>query len=397
MLTGPNDEDDEDASDQPTRGHTSSRSPGVSPTDTRSNPFGAFAQSRWGESSFFNTSSHTPYENANGTFAQMESLKTYSPPPLLVAPDAEASGSGGSESPMEFDTADELRSPLRFLPSHLQTAASRRKGKGKLDEVDIGPISRPALPPIPHEVDEPSSTVNDNSNLSRKPIRAALWATLKAEHSPLEHEMQSEARLQRFIHSHPSNSPLTPRINKSTRGRFPEMADNDDDDDLPRPSYRGRSSWTGMRMSSDTDSDEDGDPVIGSFAADMEIDRAPSMSSGCSSAVWPSGNVSDSGKMTPGSGSGSGPSSGPPAATHLANGTGQPTPPLQNGPWGPRPARMSFGNGNGNMSSPGSGLALPGAFGTLGFGGGATPLGSPTLERLEVSLMPVAGRGTANA
>jgi hypothetical protein len=108
--------------------------------------------------------------------------------------------------------------------------------------------------------------------------------------------------------------------------------------------------------------------------------------------MWPSGNVSDSGKMTPGSGSrsGSGTLANPPQGpTHgqgsgsaSGSGTGVPTPPPQNGPWGSRPARMSFGNNM--MSSPGTGLALPGAFGSLAMGG-CTPLGSPTLERLEVS------------
>ena len=159
------------------------------------------------------------------------------------------------------------------------------------------------------------------------------------------------------------------------------MADNEDDNDLParRPSYRDRTSWTNMRMDSDSDSDDDADgsePVNAAFAAGMDLDRPMSSSS---SALWP-GTGSESGKMTPGS--------GPLAIAGSRNGSGSgsgsggvPTPPTQSGAWGSRPARMSFSNQM--MSSPGSGLALPGAFGSLGMGGG-TPLGSPTLERLEV-------------
>jgi hypothetical protein len=129
-------------------------------------------------------------------------------------------------------------------------------------------------------------------------------------------------------------------------------------------------------MDSDSDSDDEGDigePVNAAFAAGMDLDRP--MSSSMSSTAWPSGNASESGKMTPGSGSGSGPSS----LAGQGHGTGVPTPPAQNGSWG-RPARMSFSN---MVSSPGTGLALPGAFGSLAMGG-ITPLGSPTLERLEV-------------
>jgi len=291
---------------------------------------------------------------------------------------------------MDLENPDETRSPLRFLPSHLQIAASRRKGKGKLEDTEGPGPSRPGAPIVLNEMDEPG--------LGRKPLPAALLATLMSEASPQEHEMHSEAQLQRLLHSRPS--PLTPRVSKSSRGRFPEMADNDDEDDVPRPSYRGRSSWTGMRMNDDTDSDEDPDqePVNGAFAADMDLDRAPSMSSASSSAFWPSGNVSDSEKVGPSSRPGSGPTHGPPGSLNLSvngNGSGQPTPPPQSGPWAHRSARMSFNNGN--LSSPGGGLALPGAFGTLGFGGGGTPLASPTLERLEVnSYLAESGRKVAD-
>ena len=53
--------------------------------------------------------------------------------------------------------------------------------------------------------------------------------------------------------------------------------------------------------------------------------------------------------------------------------------------WPKSSARMSFGAaGAGMVPSPGTGLALPSAFGGLGMGTG-TPLASPTIERLDVS------------
>jgi hypothetical protein len=358
-----------------------SRSPNVSPTNTRSqsNPFGSGGQSRWGsrDSSMFSASpTGQPSSYRPNAPPSMQALTTNSPPSMSVSGDMDQE-SGEGESMMELTDPEDLRSPLRFLPSHLDTSASRRKGKGKM--VDTDPISpAPAQPTAPHA----QTTIPGGlAAFNRKPLPATLLATLISETAPQEHEMQSEARMQRFMHSHASRLPFTPRASKSTRGRFPEMADNEDDNDLParRPSYRDRTSWTNMRMDSDSDSDDDADgsePVNAAFAAGMDLDRPMSSSS---SALWPS-NGSESGKMTPGSGalavagsrngSGSGSGSG-----------GVPTPPTQSGAWGSRPARMSFSNQM--MSSPGSGLALPGAFGSLGMGGG-TPLGSPTLERLEV-------------
>lgn len=369
-------------------GPAQSRLSEVSPTDTRSHPF-AFGQpaARWGgPSSLFasapTSSSSSP--NARTQAGQLgapeiESLRTS--PAIITPSEMGHPGSGETGSPMEMELGEEQRSPLRFLPSHLQTSASRRKGKGKMEDPDpAGPtIGRPGSTP------HPEGEQSGPTPFAKKPLPASLVATLISEHAPLEHEIQSEARLQRFIHSHPARPPLTPRMSKSTRGRFPEMADDDDDDDtFGRPSWRGRQ-WVGMRSDSDSDTDDEGEPVNSAFAAGMDLDRPMSMSSSSSSAVWPSGNVSESGKMTPGSGSGSGPSGQAPAFGHAsASGVRHPTPPHAGAAFGgaPRPARMSFGAGM--VSSPGTGFQLPGAFGGLGMGGGGTPLGSPTVERLEV-------------
>lgn len=370
---------------------------GVSPTDTRSNPFGfGQATSRWDPSgSIFNTSldaaafAHSTSVQGGTPPLGILDLKNRTPPRLNISSEFDDGSQRDSQSPFDMDMGEEARSPLRFLPSHLQTSASRRKGKGKMDDPDTlgGPITGPAGS-TPH----PEGEAPPPKPFNRKPLPANLVATLISENAPLEHEIQSEARLQRFIHSHPPRLPLTPRISKSTRGRFPEMADNDDDDeDDRRPSWRGRQ-WMGMRSDSDSDSDDDGEPVNSAFAAGMDLDRPVSMSSS-SSTAWPSGNVSESGKMTPG-GSGSGPA-GPSAgaatmAESLGGGSGQPTPPPGNTTWGgaQRPSRLSFGAGM--IPSPGTGFQLPGAFGGLGMGGGSTPLGSPTIERLEVSQSQIA-------
>lgn len=82
-----------------------------------------------------------------------------------------------------------------------------------------------------------------------RPIPGSLLATLISESAPLEHEMRSEARLQRLISSHPSALPLalTPRqrrMSRMARGRFPESVDEDDDDDGPAPGARWRDSDT---------------------------------------------------------------------------------------------------------------------------------------------------------
>ena len=357
-----------------------SRSPHTSPTNTRSNPFGpGQGQSRWGTSSMFGVSPNGQSSLRPGP-PSMQSLTTNSPPSSMA--DLEGDN-GDSDNMMDMADPEDLRSPLRFLPSHLDTSASRRKGKGKSADYEAAPAPKTLLPP--HGETIPGGL----AAFHRKPLPATLLATLISETDPQEHEMQSEARMQRFMHSHASRLPFTPRASKSTRGRFPEMADNEDEDMPPRrPSYRDRTSWTNMRMDSDSDSDDEGDigePVNAAFAAGMDLDRP--MSSSMSSTAWPSGNVSESGKMTPGSGSGSGPSSL--AGQGNGPGTSVPTPPAQNGPWG-RPARMSFSN---MVSSPGTGLALPGAFGSLAMGG-ITPLGSPTLERLEVSLFVIAWNTT---
>jgi len=379
-MNGNRDDTDDELESAMGRVQGGSRSPNVSPTNSRSqsNPFGSGGQSRWGsrDSSMFSASPTGQPSYRPNAPPSMQSLTTNSPPSMSVSGDMDQE-SGEGESMMELTDPEDLRSPLRFLPSHLDTSASRRKGKGKMVEID--PVS-PA-PAQPAATQPQTSTPGGLAAFNRKPLPATLLATLISETAPQEHEMQSEARMQRFMHSHASRLPFTPRASKSTRGRFPEMADNEDDNDLParRPSYRDRTSWTNMRMDSDSDSDDDADgsePVNAAFAAGMDLDRPMSSSS---SALWP-GNGSESGKMTPGS--------GPLAIAGSRNGSGSgsgsggvPTPPTQSGAWGSRPARMSFSNQM--MSSPGSGLALPGAFGSLGMGGG-TPLGSPTLERLEV-------------
>lgn len=229
------------------------------------------------------------------------------------------------------------QSPPRWLPGHLQ------RRRGKLQNEEIGPgLHRPPF--------------------TGRPLPAPLLATLISETTPHEHEIQSEARLQRLISSHPRAVPFTPRTSRSSRGRFPETAgDDDDEDDFPsRRAIWAARAWT-RRDSSDSDSDdmpEDApEPVNSAFAAGMDMDRVGSSSE--------SGYPEGSGKSTPGS-----------------NPVASVTTPQ--GPLGwekSRPPRMSFSAGL--APSPG-GFGLPSAFGGLGMGTG-TPLGSPTIERLEVS------------
>ena len=305
----------------------------------------------------------------------IEMLSTTTPPiPSAGRLDSEGSGSA---SPMELEGGEVLdaRLPLRWMPQHLQPTATRRKGKGRAEDFD--------------DIVEPSRTSGQRPfhgpPLSGRPLPASLLATLVSESSPLEHEMRSEARLQRLLSSHPSALPLTPRAPRSSRGRFPEMVGGDDDDDdemsFRRPSW-ARHSWA-RRGSSDSDSDEmpedpPTEPVNAAFAAGMDMDRAGSSSS----SVIMGTAVSESGKSTPAS------QAQPAALPQIQEGQ---TPPPSNGPWPGAlrggTTRMSFSSaGAGMVPSPGSGTGLPSAFGGLGMGGAGTPLASPTIERLEVSI-----------
>jgi hypothetical protein len=104
-----------------------------------------------------------------------------------------------------------------------------------------------------------------------------------------------------------------------------------------------------------------GEPVNTAFAAGMDMERIASAS-----------EQEGSGKSTPGAGSGSG--SVPPNGATTPAGANM-------GVDRTRPPRMSFSGGL--IASPGAGFGLPSAFGGLGMGGG-TPIGSPTIERLDV-------------
>ncbi|TXT16052.1 hypothetical protein VHUM_00555 [Vanrija humicola] len=256
---------------------------------------------------------------------------------------------------LKTSNSPEMSSPPKWLPGHLQ----RRRTIGGKSNVLSG------------EDDAESSTSGTKSRFPGRPLHGALLATLISESAPLEHEMRSEARLQRLITSHPSALPLTPRQRRNTRhsrGRFPEMVggDDDDDDDIPRRRLSLGARW--LAASSDSDSDDmmDEEPswptpsaaagvVNSAFASVMDLDRPAS--SGSSSA-WP--GRSDSGKSTPA---------------------------------GMRAGSVAPGLNAVVGPSPGMGLQLPTAFGGLamgGGGGGGTPLGSPTAEKTELGASPSA-------
>ena len=319
---------------------------------------------RWGATPFLasiqRTSSAPPLD--------MEALSTQTPPIPGDSEDIRTTRSSSSSSLLDMDMheAEAARSPLRWVPSHLQTHSARRKGKSRMNDLDR------ASPPPPAGI--------ESSVFSGKPIPAPLLATLISESSPLEHEMRSEARLQRLIASHPRALPFTPRASRSTRGRFPETADDDDEDDMMgfhSATWR-HASFTNRRRGSDSNSDSDDmpmedaqtEPVNAAFAAGMDMDR-PGSSSSSASAMTTTGGVNSR------SGSGSGP-----ATTH------QPTPPSSNAPWS-KSMRISIGSsGTGLIPSPGVPTGLPFAFGGLGVCG--TPQASPTVERLEVSILCLA-------
>lgn len=326
--------------------------PALSPTRQMSNNPFAPNQLRlppqWGPSGF-------PFRQDRQNSASrlsFEGLSTSTPPNMHT--DTMEDQPGLDEADME-DQPPRPGPPLRWMPSHLQTASARRKGKARMDD---NLISDPTPQP---EIHKPPFT--------GRPLPASLVATLISESAPGDHEIQSEARLQRLISSHPRALPFTPRAPRSSRGRFPEtVGDDDDDDDFPnRRAIWAARAWTRRDSSSDSDSDDipmdepAPEPVNSAFAAGMDM--------GMNSANdWPGGGMSESGKSTPG----------------MMGSSGYPTPPSNGQPWDrSRAARMSFSMA-GLVPSPGTGFGLPNAFGGLGMGTG-TPLGSPTVEKLEVS------------
>lgn len=349
---------------------------------TNSNPFATDTMQptpRWSA-----TSTSTPFltnslirRTSSAPPLELESLSTHTPPIPTSGP--------VMEDALEEDLEMDMESPVKtnhriWLPPHLQSDSARRKGKSKVDEGAMDSNSTIHPPPF-----------------TGRPLHASLLATLISESSPLEHEMRSEARLQRLLSSHPSALPLTPRAPRTNRGRFPETAGDDDDDDDAFGARWNSRAWMGRSRggsSSDSDSDdvqmEEGE-VNSAFVAGMEMDRPGSQSSsyGMFGALVQSGN-----------GSGSGSNSRSDSAGHV-----QPTPPIGTPGVGlgigatPSTAtaahwtasrqgpRMSFSQaGAGMVPSPGTGGGLPSAFGGLFMGnGGNTPLGSPTIERLEVN------------
>ncbi|WWC85823.1 uncharacterized protein L201_000690 [Kwoniella dendrophila CBS 6074] len=355
-----------------------------------------------------------------------ENLKT-STPPITAVPQLPTWET--DENPMTMDMAyndDHTKngssstaankSTLQWTPSHSRSNSSDlRKGKAKMDESKE------------EEVDMNISSSPIKSRLSGlpfsgKPLPNALLQTLASEHRPLDHEIQSEAKLQRYLLSHPQKLPLTPKAPKGSRGRFPDqVGGDDDDDDVPNIAGRRSISWTTTRRSrnwmdrarfdddSDTDSDDNNEdeemltntynssnrgipsggngkeePVNSAFAAGMDMDRPTSSSS--SSTYLGSGNSISLNNSNP-----------------ISESSGKSTPPhllreqqYSNNAFPPnfansRSARLSFSsNNNGQGMVPSPGFGLPSAFGGLGMGGNGigTPLGSPTIERSELGASP---------
>lgn len=212
--------------------------------------------------------------------------------------------------------------------------------------------------------------------LHGRPIPGSLLATLISESSPLEHEMRSEARLQRLISSHPSAIPLTltprqRRMSRMARGRFPESVD-DDDDDGPAP--------LGARWRADSDTDSDsmmdeewpapanGSAVNSAFASVMDIDRPASNGS------WPR---SDSGKSTPSTNATSSGPKGTPQAQRLD--------PAWKGRIGQSPGASTLITSFGNVGFAAAGNGNGNGNGGMVASGRDTPLGSPTVEKSELA------------
>ncbi|OCF31196.1 hypothetical protein I316_07164 [Kwoniella heveanensis BCC8398] len=351
-----------------------------------------------------------------------EDLKTSTPPiPQAAQLEDDPEEDSIMDTEGDGDQGGGAKSPLKWAPSHLQSStASRRKGKARMDDLDLSPPQ--------------TATTIHVAPFSGRPLPSALMQTIASEQAPLDHEMQSEARLQRFLLSHPQKLPLTPRAPKGSRGRFPDQVGGDDDDEDEFPIHLGagrrtsswtRRNWMDRARMDDSDSDSDDvledigpggvEPVNSAFAAGMDMDRPGSSSS---SGMWMSANRSDSGKSTPGrteNPDGSTTSSGPSQQQQTQQRQQQqqqqsiinpfPTPPSgSSAVWpnaaptsGPgsalRSTRLSFSSaGAGLVPSPGN-FGLPSAFGTLGMGGIGTPVGSPTVERLELGASPGAGPG----
>ncbi|WVW81809.1 hypothetical protein I302_103806 [Kwoniella bestiolae CBS 10118] len=361
-----------------------------------------------------------------------EDLKT-STPPITAAP--HLPDDSGMMMDMEDDSVpsedtEGEQSTLQWMPSHLkaQSSSNLRKGKGKMDDTQNGmDLLSPTHTPISAR----------GQVFTGKPLPNALLKTLASEERPLDQEIESEAKLQKFLLSHPTKLPLTPKTSASgntkyrnSRGRFPDQVGGDDDeledDSLFSTALANRrsTSWTTTlsrrsrnwmdraRFDDDTDTESDEEeedeevltntsnpngnkgkeePVNSAFAAGMDMDR-PGSSSSSSLNMWTgTGSISNSGKSTP-------PHQAPLAGVGIGMGNPFPTPPSTNNSFPPnftntnRSARLSFSQTQSQGMVPSPGYGLPSAFGGLGMGGNGlgTPLGSPTVERAELGASPSA-------
>ncbi|WVQ76189.1 hypothetical protein IAR50_005851 [Cryptococcus sp. DSM 104548] len=309
----------------------------------------------------------------------IDGLKTSTPPAPLDQLDAQRRQVGQDT---EMAGTSPKEEGLKWSPSSQTDKPNNHKGKGR------------ESPP------SPNSTKLHQPPFTGRPLPSALLQTLISESAPLEHEIQSEARLQRLLISHPAKLPLTPRAPRGSRGRFPEQVGGDDDD--PDATFPNTSSLSALsrrwgREDSDSDSDDELDETVGgevnaAFAAGMDMDRPGSSSSSSWQAILERREREGSGKSTtPGndhrSSAGSVGQAGfpfPPNVQQVfstpASNSGQQQPAtLKN-------SRLSMSNSAGGVvPSPGTGYALPSAFGGLGMG---TPMGSPTVERGELAGSP---------
>ncbi|WVO16746.1 hypothetical protein L204_104430 [Cryptococcus depauperatus] len=265
-------------------------------------------------------------------------------------------------------------------PARLNIASEDNEKRQDTEMADSSRLS------LDHSLEGNRSSHQSTFN-SARPLPFALVQTLILESDPHKHEIQSEARLQRLILSHPSKLPLTPRAPRGSRGRFPDQVEDDDDElaSFNVPLAGGARRWGGWTEREESDSDDDDDPtpeeggeVERAWAGIMDMDQ-PELSHPLTS----QSGLARATESEPNQGQ-----------IHINPSYPLPTPhaQAQSHPTTQNPAQQtpvsaikSGRLGMGIVPSPGYGLQT--AFTTLGMGSG-TPIGSPNVERSELGASP---------
>ncbi|KAF8342842.1 uncharacterized protein EI90DRAFT_794953 [Cantharellus anzutake] len=145
------------------------------------------------------------------------------------------------------DTETENKDEGEALPSIERSRPGSRtmtldESEGGESEIQANEPTRPTTPPP--RLDSPFNPSISSDLPRRFPLKPPRLLTLLSESKPVEEELRSEASFQRLLASHADLPiPFYPRTPRSARGRFPESASFEDDDEEHTPSEDDESDY----------------------------------------------------------------------------------------------------------------------------------------------------------